>query len=90
MWNWNTSTLCLFCEKSLSVPLRLIGRRFCSHSHEREYVKRMNDLAVNGLHAIARRFEAMQNPTPVNPITPPPEEQPPTPSNMRGISYSIE
>jgi hypothetical protein len=49
----------------------------------------MNDLAVKGFHAIARRFEASGNP-----ITPPPAEQltmaPPTPSNMRGISYSIE
>ncbi len=53
MGNRKMSTLCLFCEKSLSFPLRLLGWRFCSRSHEREYVKRMNDQAVKGLHEIA-------------------------------------
>jgi hypothetical protein len=47
------SMLCLFCEKSLSIPLRLLGWRFCSRSHEREYVKRMDNQAVKGLHEIA-------------------------------------
>ena len=56
MSNRNTSTLCLFCEKSLSLPLRLIGRQFCSRSHEQEHVEKMNDMAVKGLHEIASRI----------------------------------
>jgi len=56
MSNRSTSTLCLFCEKSLSLRLRLIGRQFCSPSHEREHVEKMSDLAVKGLHEIASRI----------------------------------
>ena len=52
----NTTTLCLFCEKSLSLPLRLIGRQFCSRSHEQEHAEKMNDMAVKGLHEIASRI----------------------------------
>jgi len=38
--------LCLTCGTSLNLLQRLVGKRFCSESHEREYSGEINHLAV--------------------------------------------
>jgi len=44
-------TTCMFCESSLSLPMRLLHERYCSAEHKEAYFKAMDRLGLERLFA---------------------------------------
>ena len=44
-------TTCMFCESSLSLPVRLLHDRYCSAEHKEAYLKAMDRLGLERLFA---------------------------------------
>ena len=44
-------TTCMFCESSLSLPVRLLHDRYCSAEHKEAYFKAMDRLGLERLFA---------------------------------------
>jgi hypothetical protein len=42
-------TTCMFCESSLSLPMRLLHERYCSAEHKEAYFKAMDRLGLERL-----------------------------------------